>query len=403
MSAEFSNGSNQSKNIALSVVIVSYNCWPFLRLCLHSLFWQDNAQQEVIVVDNNSEDGTVRALKKAFPRVVLLENKENVGFGTACNQGMNVAHGRYFLMLNPDTFVPEDLAQRVVAFMDAHNECGAMGVMMTDGKGRFLPESKRGWPTLFRSFCRFSGLSSLFPASKIWAGYYMGHLPVNQTAMVEILSGAFMVLSREVVEKVGGFDEKFFMYGEDIDLSWRIHQAGFVNYYFPDISIVHFKGESTTKNQRYVKLFYDAMELFYKKHFGIRQNRIRQWIVISTIGLLRVLSLLSKSISSDKLVNPTFSVNETYRVLAGEGWSVDCIPDFVNRESVKMVDHELPGEAAPAETCLLDVTSCRPSKILDFVRIKGFFCKRLLWLDPGQKVVFYPESAYNNTIVTRLD
>lgn len=396
------NNADGAKEIDLSVVIVSYNCWPFVRLCLHSLLWQKDDRLEVIVVDNNSADETVEAVE-VFPQVTLLANNENVGFGTACNQGMKIAQGRYFLMLNPDTFVPEDLAQKVVAFMDAHSECGAMGVRMTDGTGRFLRESKRGLPTLFRSFCRFSGLSGLFPTSKIAAGYYLGHLPELQTSPVEILSGAFMVLSRAAIEKVGGFDEQFFMYGEDIDLSWRIHEAGFVNYYFPEINIVHFKGESTAKDGRYVKLFYGAMELFYKKHFGTRQNGVLKLVVKGSIALVGLFSTLRRLIPNKSSGHPCYPFKDDYFVLAGEGWSDNYSPKKVLLGRVKVTEDGLLGDAVSAETCLLDVTSCRPSKILDFVRIKGFFCKRLLWLGPGRKVVFYPVSAANRTHIVKLD
>ncbi|MCA1744383.1 MAG: glycosyltransferase [Bacteroidales bacterium] len=403
MSTELSKNIESPRGVDLSVVIVTYNCWPFVRLCLHSLLWQEDARMEVIVVDNCSEDGTVNALKEAFPQVILLANKENVGFGTACNQGMKIARGRFFLMLNPDTFVPEDLSQRVVTFMDAHPECGAMGVRMTDGTGRFLPESKRGLPTLFRSFCRFSGLSTLFPTSKIAAGYYWGHLPDNQTAPIEILSGAFMVLTRVAIEKVGGFDEQFFMYGEDIDLSWRIHEAGFVNYYQSDIGIVHFKGESTAKDQRYVKLFYGAMELFYSKHFGTRQKGPVKWMVKVMIAVMVFLSSVRRLLPSDQQTHPSYPVKERYGVLAGAGWSEALAPDTLLSGRGKVMEEALASEAVPAETCLLDVTSCRPSKILDFVRIKGFFCKRLFWLGPGRQIAFLPVSSSNRTIVTKLD
>jgi N-acetylglucosaminyl-diphospho-decaprenol L-rhamnosyltransferase len=403
MHTEFLNGSSGSEKIDLSVVIVTYNCRSFVQLCLHALLWQKDERLEVIVVDNDSEDGTVEALKERFPQVVIIANKSNVGFGTACNQGMKTARGRYFLMLNPDTFVPEDLSQKVVAFMDAHKSCGAMGVYMSDGTGRFLPESKRGMPTLFRSFCRFSGLSALFPSSKAWAGYYLGHLSVNETAPVEILAGAFMVLSREAIEKVGGFDEAFFMYGEDIDLSWRIHQAGFANYYVPDIKIVHFKGESTAKDQRYVKMFYGAMELFYKKHFGMRQNGVVRLLVKWMIASLGMLSSMRRLLPSPREVAPNYPLKGDYAVLAGDDWSPSFVAGALVCGRGKVVSDAFSNDAVSAETCLLDVSSCRPSKILDFVRIKGFFCKRLLWLAPGRKIVFHPVSSSNRTIVSKLD
>jgi N-acetylglucosaminyl-diphospho-decaprenol L-rhamnosyltransferase len=391
-----------ANEIDLSVVIVSYNCWPFVRMCLHSLLWQEDARMEVIVVDNNSADETVQAVE-VFPQVTLVANKVNVGFGTACNQGMEIAQGRYFLMLNPDTFVPENLAQKVVAFMDAHTECGAMGVRMTDGTGRFLRESKRGLPTLFRSFCRFSGLSGLFPTSKMIAGYYLGHLPDQQASAVEILSGAFMVVSRAAIDMVGGFDEQFFMYGEDIDLSWRIHEAGFVNYYLPEIHVVHFKGESTAKDARYVQLFYGAMDLFYKKHFGTRQSGVLKLFVHCSIAVVGLFFTLRRLIPNKSSGKPSYPFKDDYFVLAGNGWSDSLAPKKVLIGRGKVVEDAHCRDSVSAEICLLDVTSCRPSKILDFVQIKGFFCKRLLWLGPGRKHVFYPVSAANRTHVVKLD
>jgi len=387
---KFSSGNSGSEQIDLSVVIVTFNCLPFVRLCLHSLLWKQEDRMEVIVVDNNSQDEITSVLIKEFPKVTIIANKKNVGFGTACNQGMKIARGRYFLMLNPDTFVPEDLTQRVVAFMDTHSRCGAMGVRMLDGRGHFLPESKRGLPTLFRSFCRFSGLSSLFPKSKILAGYYMGHLPADETAAVEILSGAFMVLRREAIEKVGGFDEIFFMYGEDIDLSWRIHQSGFVNYYEPNISIVHFKGESTAKDQRYVKMFYGAMELFYNKHFGGKRRGIIQNIVLVMIEVLGFLSWLRHLLPCKTQVDSSYLLKKN-----------DI--DVLLKKSEKLINKDNIVDAVSAETCILDADSWRPSKILDFVRIKGFFCKRLIWLGPKKKTVFYPVSSSNKTIISNLD
>ena len=162
--------------VELSVVIVTYRCLPFTELCLQSLLWQRDERMEVIVVDNNSNDGSAEIINSRYPDVKVISNKKNVGFGSACNQGMHVAKGRYYLMLNPDTVVPENLTQLVLNFMHTHPNCGAMGVKMVDGGGKFLPESKRGIPTIFRAFYKFIGLAKLFPASSVFSGYYMGHL-----------------------------------------------------------------------------------------------------------------------------------------------------------------------------------------------------------------------------------
>ncbi|MBO9561460.1 MAG: glycosyltransferase family 2 protein [Niastella sp.] len=224
-------------------------------------------QVEVLVVDNCSTDGSVDWLRPRFPFVQFIANTENVGFSRANNQVLGKCRGKYVLFLNPDTILPEDCFQQCLSFMDVHPDAGALGVHMIDGSGRYLPESKRGFPTPWVSFCKMSGLTGFFPTSKWLAGYYLGHLSPAGTHQVDVLSGAFMWVRKEVLDKTGGFDERFFMYAEDIDLSFRIQQAGYVNYYLPAPAIIHFKGESTRKDKRYVKLFYTAMIQFVEKHY----------------------------------------------------------------------------------------------------------------------------------------
>ena len=232
----------------LSVVIVNYNVKFFLEHCLYSVQRAvADIDAEVFIVDNNSVDGSVQMLKSKFPDFTLIENKENVGFAKANNQAMRIAKGEYILLLNPDTVVEEDTFSKCIEFMDAHLDCGGLGVKMIDGHGKILKESKRGFPTPWASFCKMSGLTSLFPHSKRYAQYYMGHLSYEETNQVDILAGAYMMMRKECLDKVGLLDEDYFMYGEDIDLSYRITLGGYKNYYFPEAEIIHYKGESTKK------------------------------------------------------------------------------------------------------------------------------------------------------------
>ncbi|MBX2923090.1 MAG: glycosyltransferase family 2 protein [Chitinophagaceae bacterium] len=253
----------------LSVIIVSYNAKYFLEHCLLSVLKAGrNITMEVIVVDNHSIDNSRDYLQPAFPQVKFTWLNDNIGFGKACNLGLMQATGQYILFLNPDTIVPEDCFEKCIGFSGSQPHAGGLGVRMTDGRGVFLKESKRGFPSLWVSLLKLSGIGSLFPRSRFFAGYYMGHLPENEINKIDILSGAFMFIPARVLQVTGGFDEAFFMYGEDIDLSFRIQKAGYENYYYPDITIVHFKGESTVKTSRkYVYTFYNAMRIFIRKHY----------------------------------------------------------------------------------------------------------------------------------------
>jgi len=253
----------------LSVVIVNYNVKYFLEQALLSVRNASaNLDIEVFVVDNNSVDESVQMVREKFPEVKLIVNKDNPGFSIANNQAIRVSTGDYILLLNPDTVVEEDTFEKCVQFMDANPMAGGLGVKMIDGSGNFLPESKRGFPSPFVAFCKTFGLSRLFPKSKTFNHYHLGYLDKDETHEVEVLAGAFMLLRRSVLDEIGLLDEAFFMYGEDIDLSYRIIKAGYQNYYFPKTTIIHYKGESTKKGSlNYVKTFYKAMIIFAKKHF----------------------------------------------------------------------------------------------------------------------------------------
>ena len=254
----------------LSVIIVNYNVKYFLEHCLLSVIKAcKEIDAEIFVVDNNSTDGSEAYLVPKFPSVKFYWNKINVGFGNANNSILKYTTGDYILFLNPDTIVPEDCFTKCISFFKSNNDCGAIGVRMIDGSGIFLKESKRCLPTPAAGFFKMVGLSNLFPSSVFFARYYAGHLPEKENNKAEVLAGAFMMLSKKTIEATKGFDEAFFMYGEDIDLSYRITKAGLQNYYLGDISIIHFKGESTQKkSSSYTNNFYGAIIQFVDKHYS---------------------------------------------------------------------------------------------------------------------------------------
>lgn len=280
----------------LSIIIVSYNVKDFLDQCLLSVKKAINGiDAEVFVVDNQSVDGSSKMVREHHPWVKLIENDKNSGFAVANNQAIRQSSGEYVLLLNPDTLVQEHTFTTCIQFMDSHPEAGALGVKMIDGKGAYLPESKRGLPTPAVAFYKISGLIKLFPRSKRFAHYYLGHLSKNETHEIEILAGAFMFMRTSVLAQTGLLDEAFFMYGEDIDLSYRILKAGYKNYYTPETSIIHYKGESTKKGSiNYVVIFYKAMILFAKKHFNTSDARYYSTAIYLAIYLRAALSLAKR-------------------------------------------------------------------------------------------------------------
>ncbi len=284
----------------LSVVIVNYNVANFLEQCLNSvLAASQNLNIEVFVVDNNSVDGSVALVEQKFPNVKLIANKDNVGFSKANNQAILESNSRYVLLLNPDTVVEQDTFDKCVTYLDAHPKVGGLGVRMLDGKGRFLPESKRGLPTPAVSFYKIFGLSKLFPKSKKFGTYHLGFLDEHQIHEVDVLSGAFMLMRAETLQKVGLLDEAFFMYGEDIDLSYRIQLGGYTNVYFPETKIIHYKGESTKKGSlNYVFVFYNAMVIFAKKHFSARYAKLFSFAIHMAIYLRASVSVAKRVVSN---------------------------------------------------------------------------------------------------------
>jgi len=280
----------------LSIVIVNYNVKYFLEQCLHSVVNAMNGLEcEVFVVDNNSVDGSIKMVKEKFPEVCLIENKDNIGFSKANNQAIRKSNGEYILLLNPDTLVEDDTLRKVVDFMDNHPDAGGLGVKMIDGKGKFLPESKRSLPSPSVSFFKIFGFSSIFPKSHLFSKYHLGYLDKDKINKIDVLAGAFMLLRKKVLDEIGLLDEAFFMYGEDIDLSYRITQAGYNNYYFPETRIIHYKGESTKKSSiNYVFMFYNAMIIFAKKHYSKGNARSFSIMINFAIYLRAFISIINR-------------------------------------------------------------------------------------------------------------
>jgi GT2 family glycosyltransferase len=283
----------------LSVIIVNYNVKHFLEQCLCSVQKAiAGMSAEIIVVDNCSADNSINYLQPKFPAVRFIANEENLGFAKGCNMGLKAATGTYIQFLNPDTLVPEDCFQKCISFLETHADAGALGIKMVDGRGKFLKESKRSFPSPMTSLYKLFGLSKLFPSSPVFSKYHLGNLKENENHEVDVLAGAFMMVKKEVLEKVGSFDETFFMYGEDVDLSYRIQAAAcpatggtYKNYYFAESSIIHFKGESTRKgSMNYVRMFYNAMSIFVRKHYSGSRAGVFNFLIHIAIWIRAFLS-----------------------------------------------------------------------------------------------------------------
>ncbi|MFN3664959.1 MAG: glycosyltransferase family 2 protein [Sediminibacterium sp.] len=274
----------------LSVIIVNYCVPDFLEQCLITV---KNAMQqlngEIIVVDNASPDDSITKLAPLFPDVHFLQAENNIGFGRACNLGLSKAKGNYILFLNPDTLVPENTIAYCVSFLNNHQQTGAVGVKMINGFGNFLPESKRAKPSLSNTFFKVTGMASLFPASGLFNNYALGQLSKNENHRIDVLAGAFMMVRKALLESMKGFDPVFFMYGEDIDLSLRISKLGYDIYYLGEVSIIHYKGQSSrNRSGKQHALFYKAMRQFVHKHYKAG------WLLIPFIFFVQGLSLIKQ-------------------------------------------------------------------------------------------------------------
>lgn len=314
----------------LSIIIVNYNVKYYLYQCLESLRRAcQGLEWEVLVIDNQSSDGSFDYLRKNYPdgtfkQLRLIQNKENVGFGRANNIAYAQSRGKYILFINPDTFVGEETIKDCLTFMLKTPECGCLGVRMLNADGSFAPESRRGTPTPWVSFCKITRLSVLFPKNKHFGRYYMQHLPIDKTSQIEIVSGAYMMISREVIEKIGLFDEDYFMYCEDTDLSYRMLLAGFHNYYLPS-PILHYKGESTRKySYSFFNTFYKAILLFFRKHYNGHISILRIIINVA-ICILGIGSFIRGKFRKTIYVIKKQFVSRPLRLLCLSGEANRCV------------------------------------------------------------------------------
>ena len=318
----------------LSIIIVSYNVSAFLRLCLYSVEKAiGSLDAEIFVVDNASEDDSVEMVKTLFPDVKVIENKKNEGFSAANNRAIARSEGEIILLLNPDTIIPENTFKELLLFYRKHPDATGVGVKMIDGSGNYLPESKRGLPDLMSSFFKFSGLIRFFPGSKTVAAYYAGHIPPEETAEVPVLAGAFFAFPKKLVEKCGMLDELFFMYGEDIDFSFRLSREG-KNYYYPGITILHFKGESTKKNKEYVERFYRSMLIFTKKHYFSGYSGLKKRMVMLSISMMEQMAKWTVGGESPGKVKNTVTYSASFFV-----GSVEAFNSFKEHSNIPVTEY----------------------------------------------------------------
>jgi O-antigen biosynthesis protein len=280
--------------VELSIIIVNYNVKEFLQNLVHSLQKAvSNVNHEIIVVDNASDDGSVEFIREKFPQIKLIANQANLGFSKANNIALRVAQGKFLLLINPDTIISEDTISKMIEFFDGHHNAGLVGCKILNPDGSLQLACRRSFPGPWTSFCKVTGLSTLFPKSKLFAKYNLTYLDENTTHEVDAISGSFMMMKRVVYEKVGGFDEQFFMYGEDLDLCYRIQKNGYKVYYYPGTQIIHYKGESTKRSSLdETKYFYKAMQLFVKKHFS--SFYLVEIILRSAIGFRKFFAFLGR-------------------------------------------------------------------------------------------------------------
>jgi GT2 family glycosyltransferase len=278
----------------LSIIIVNYNVKEFIQNLLHSVFKSGcNLKYEIIIIDNASDDGSAEFINEKFLDVNLIVNNKNIGFGKANNIGLSAAKGKYILLINPDTLIREDTLEKMISFFEKNPDAGLAGCKILNPDGSLQLACRRSFPGPWTSFCKVTGLSSLFPNSRLFARYNLTYLDENQIHEVDAISGSFMMMKREVYEKVGGFDEQFFMYGEDLDICYRIQKAGWKVYYTPDTQIIHYKGESTKRSSLdETKIFYDAMNLFVKKHFS--SSILVETILKTAIGFRKFFAFMAR-------------------------------------------------------------------------------------------------------------
>ena len=294
--------------MTLSIIIVNYNVKHFLHQCLKSIERsKQNINLEIFVVDNNSVDGSINMIQNEFPYVKLISNDKNTGFAKANNQAIKKAKGEYILLLNPDTIIEENTLMETISFLQKNTQAGALGVKMIDGNGNFLPESKRSLPSPSIAFYKIFGLSFIFPKSKKFGKYHLNYLDKEKIHEIDVISGAFFMIRKKIIDEIGMLDENFFMYGEDIDLSYRIQKKGYKNFYLPTTSIIHYKGESTKKTSiNYIFTFYQAMIIFVKKHYHTSKANPLIFIINTAIFIRAFISIIKRVLS--KLIYPVLDI-----------------------------------------------------------------------------------------------
>lgn len=277
----------------LSVIIVNYKTPILTSQAIDSACKASKDMDvDIWLVDNNSQDGSVEYLKSRYPNINIVPLSDNLGYAKGNNVAIRQVDSQYVLLLNPDTIISENTLRDCLDFMDKNENAGAVGIKMHDISGKYLQESKRGFPSLWVSFTKLIGLFRFFPHSKLFSFYYMGHLSENDICKVQVLSGAFMMLRKSVLDNIGLLDERFFMYGEDIDLSYRVMKSGYDCCYLP-IPMIHYKGESSVQNtKRYIDSFYGAMILFYNKYHPKFHECFKRFFVKLSVGFIKRLAIL---------------------------------------------------------------------------------------------------------------
>jgi N-acetylglucosaminyl-diphospho-decaprenol L-rhamnosyltransferase len=350
---------------SVSIIIVTYHCSPLTHLCLWSLAKSNLKTSEVIMIDNAGNDPLAVLLAEQYPFLRLIQNDTNEGFGRACNRGFHEAKGNLILFMNPDTMVPVDFEQQIIAFFETHRNIGAMGTYMMDGRGVFLEESKRNFPYPLASLLKFSGLNSLIPSQSNHLQYYATHISAEQTAPTEILSGAFMVVTREAMLKTSGFDPQFFLYSEDIDLSWQVLQSGFTNWYNGELKIVHFKSETTKKSASYSAYFYNSMSLFYAKYFQNKHSGIQLLATKQLIKLMKLFSFVKNKFNNQKSIhNPShiYLHPDSCRTTTDILKSAPDLNVFFNTNHSKAKTHLLLSSQKTNPKKLIDLIHCSAAK-----------------------------------------
>jgi len=368
----------------LSIVILNYNVRYFLEICLDSVFKAiSNIDAEVIVVDNASSDTSCEMISERFPKVVLIRNKENLGFSKGNNIGVSYAKGEYVCILNPDTIVTISTFKDCLSSLEKDSQLGFVGVRLMDGKGDFLPESKRNFPSPFVALCKM-----FVPKFSFLAPYYAGHIGERSNAYTDILVGAFMCCKKSFYEAVGGFDERYFMYGEDIDLSYQSLLCGKRNYYIGTTSVLHFKGESSVKDREYRSRFYGAMYLFYEKHY--------RYAKLFKYGVRLVTSLLMNTGRDKVSENITF---EKYYLVSKNENLCFRLKDSLKVEQVmcvQSIDILLEEDSDVNRLVFFDVNYLSYDEIfkcIEVLSVRGCYFR---WVSPGSD--FYLGSDQNSSL-----